>query len=151
MQKTIRNFSVDLVLKVKFLNPSHLLMMGAFNLREINWIMNTSRTNETHFASQFLECVRDYFFYQHVKDFARYRVGFEPSLLDLLFTNEENMINSVNHMTGLGKSDHLQLEFTFNCYTETTNKNIIMSSFKSSRDIQKKEGGPDSIYQIQLF
>ena len=24
----------------------------------------------------------------------------------------------------------------------TTNKNIIMSSFKSSRDIQKKEGGP---------
>ena len=26
----------------------------------------------------------------------------------------------------------------------TTNKNIIMSSFKSSRDIQKKEGGPDS-------
>ena len=26
----------------------------------------------------------------------------------------------------------------------TTNENIIMSSFKSSRDIQKKEGGPDS-------
>ena len=26
----------------------------------------------------------------------------------------------------------------------TTNKNIIMSSLKSSRDIQKKEGGPDS-------
>ena len=26
----------------------------------------------------------------------------------------------------------------------TTNKNIIISSFKSSRDIQKKEGGPDS-------
>ena len=25
----------------------------------------------------------------------------------------------------------------------TTNKNIIMSSFKSRRDIQKKEGGPD--------
>ena len=24
----------------------------------------------------------------------------------------------------------------------TTNKNIIMSSFKSNRDIQKKEGGP---------
>ena len=28
----------------------------------------------------------------------------------------------------------------------TTNKNIIMSSFKSSRDIQKKEGGPDSCF-----
>ena len=26
------------------------------------------------------------------------------------------------------------------------NKNIIMSSFKSSGDIQKKEGGPDSCF-----
>ena len=30
--------------------------------------------------------------------------------------------------------------------SETPNKNIIMSSFKSSRDIQKKEGGPDSCF-----
>ena len=30
--------------------------------------------------------------------------------------------------------------------TSVTNKNIIMSSFKISRDIQKKEGGPDSCF-----
>ena len=30
------------------------------------------------------------------------------------------MIESVNHMPGLGKSDHPQLEFIFNCYTEIT-------------------------------
>ena len=29
---------------------------------------------------------------------------------------------------------------------EKPNKNIIMSSFKSSRDIQKTEGGPDSCF-----
>ena len=29
---------------------------------------------------------------------------------------------------------------------QLTNKNIIMSSFKSNRDIQKKEGGPDSCF-----
>ena len=28
----------------------------------------------------------------------------------------------------------------------TTNKNIIMSSFKRRNDIQKKEGGPDSCF-----
>ena len=60
---------LDLFLKVKDLNPSHVLIMGDFNLREIHWKMNTSRTNETHFASQFLECVRGCFFYQQVKDF----------------------------------------------------------------------------------
>ena len=31
----------------------------------------------------------------------------------------------------------------------TTNKNIIMSSFKSSRDIQKKEGGQDICFGYQ--
>ena len=93
---------LDLFLKVKYLNPCHLLIMGDFNLREINWIMNTPRTNETHFASQFLECVMDCFFYQHVKDITRYRVGFEPPLLDLftkvditnmpVFENRSNVI-----------------------------------------------------------
>ena len=31
------------------------------------------------------------------------------------------------------------------------NKNIIMSSFKSSRDIQKKESGPDSCFGSSSF
>ena len=29
-----------------------------------------------------------------------------------------NMIESINHMSGLGKSDHLQVKFIFNCCTE---------------------------------
>ena len=32
---------------------------------------------------------------------------------------------------------------------QLTNKNIILSSFKSSRDIQRKEGGPDSCFGQQ--
>ena len=111
---------LEMFLNVKDLNPSHLLIMGDFNLKEIDWNINNSRSTEVHIASQFLECVRDCFLYQHVKNYTRYRSGFEPSLLDLVFTNEENMIESINHMSGLGKSDHLQLEFIFNCYTEIT-------------------------------
>ena len=96
--------------------------MGDFNIKEIDWKINFSSTNmnETHFASQFLECVRDSFLYQHVRECTRYRAGDEPSVLDLLFTNEENMINSITYKPGLGKSDHLQLEFSFNCYTESS-------------------------------
>ena len=33
--------------------------------------------------------------------------------------------------------------------TVTTNKNIIMSSFKSSKDIQKKEGGQTAVSDYQ--
>ena len=82
-------------LKVKDLNPSHTLIMGDFNLGEINWRINNSHTNESDIASQFLECIRDCFLYQHVKENTRYGAGSEPSLLDLLLTNEENMKNSV--------------------------------------------------------
>ena len=61
------------------------------------------------------------------------RTGSEPSLLDLILTNEEDMINIINYMPGLGKSDHLQLQFTYYCYTEIS-KTIFtkMNFFKGN-------------------
>ena len=91
--------------------------------------MNTSNANESHIASQFLECVKDCFLYQHVRNITRFRAATEQSVLDVLFTNEENMINSVTHKPERGKSDHLQLEFTFNCYTETIQKLFTKLNF----------------------
>ena len=40
------------------------------------------------------------------------------------------------------EKSHKDSDFRWTCEI----KNIIMSSFKSSRDIQKKEGGPDSCF-----
>ena len=34
---------------------------------------------------------------------------------------------------------------------KSPNKNIIMCSFKSSRAIQKKEGGPDSCFELSIL
>ena len=45
------------------------------------------------------------------------REGNEPSLLDLIFTNEENMIENLTTHPSLGKSDHLILSFNYICYT----------------------------------
>ena len=56
--------------------------------------------------------------YQHVAEPTRFRIGEISSILDLIFTNEENMISELKYMAGLGKSDHLQLTFNFNCYIE---------------------------------
>ena len=43
-----------------------------------------------------------------------------PSQLDLIFTNELEMVSDVLHMAPLGKSDHQMLKFNFNCYAEYT-------------------------------
>ena len=53
----------------------------------------------------------------------RYRIGQGPSLLDCIFTNEGNMVENLHYFSGLGKSDHLVLEFKFICYI-TTNPNL---------------------------
>jgi hypothetical protein len=52
-----------------------------------------------------LEFVRDTYLYQHVKQATRYRGDNQPSLLDLILTNEEEMIDNVVHNAPLGNSD----------------------------------------------
>ena len=39
-----------------------------------------------------------------------------PFNFRLYFNNEESMVSNLQYKPGLGKSDHLVLEFTYNCY-----------------------------------
>ena len=75
------------LLKCKDTNFTHKLLMGDFNFKEINWSEMTTSVNETYISSQFLECVRDTYFFQHILDPTRYREGNESSVLDLILTN----------------------------------------------------------------
>ena len=51
--------------------------------------------------------------------------------LDLVFTNEENMLNNISYLPSLGKSDHLSLSFKFICYTQQQE-----TAFKKLNDIK---------------
>ena len=93
---------------------SHILVVGDFNFKEINWKTNMSTVSENHISTKFFECCRDSYFYQHVLE----RIANEPSTLDLIFTNEENMLSNLQYLPGLGKNDHCILSFDFNCYIE---------------------------------
>ena len=97
---------------------SHILVVGDFNFKEINWKTNMSTVSENHISTKFFECCRDSYFYQHVLEPTRERIANEPSTLDLIFTNEENMLSNLQYLPGLGKSDHCILSFDFNCYIE---------------------------------
>ena len=41
-----------------------------------------------------------------------------PSLLDLIFTNEHDMIKYLSYLPPLGSSDHICIEFDLICYLE---------------------------------
>ena len=87
--------------------------MGDFNFKEIDWERNSTNVGSNHLTTKFLEMVRDTYLSQHVTKETRFRGDNQPSLLDLIFTNEEGMIDTIEHNAPLGNSDHETLEFNF--------------------------------------
>ena len=69
--------------------------------------------------------------HQHVFQPTRYRENQIPSLLDLVFTNEERMLQELVHRPGLGESDHECLNFLLNCYKQELNQNPTPNFLKS--------------------
>ena len=99
------------------LSPSHILVVGDFNVPQIDWASYFSDEPPGHHSHALLSCVQDHFLTQHVTAPTRYRLGQIPSMLDLIFTNEEGMVQDLQHSPGLGLSDHVILEFSLKCYT----------------------------------
>lgn len=129
--------------------------MRDFNFKEVNWTNHTTSVGEEHLATLFLETIRDSFFHQHVIQPTRIRQGQEPSVLDLIFTNEENMLDNLQIKPGLGKSDHLVMTFTFNCYIEISEtaqkkRNIFKGDFATINNILAVENWNDNFTGLSL-
>ena len=98
---------------------THLIIMGDFNLPKIDWDTLTCRTSSNEdFHVKFVECIRDCYLFQHVTEVTRVRGNNEPSVLDLVFSNEENMVSNLTQEAPLGKSDHSVICFTVKCVPE---------------------------------
>ncbi len=105
-------------LKEKSVERSHILIAGDFNQPDIDWSDNLSPSDPYHRATTFLESIRDCFLCQHVRDPTHFRVNQTPNTLDLVFTNEEDMLQEVQHEPPLGKSHHQLLIYNYQCYSE---------------------------------
>jgi len=81
-----------------------LLLMGDFNYPNIDWPISLGLTR----ASQhFVDCIEDAFLTQHVMHPTR-----GNSILDLVFTSEPDMVDTVSVLGNLGSSDHNILYWT---------------------------------------
>ena len=92
--------------------------MGDFNYREINWDHWVSNTSETHYSHEFIESVRDSFLHQFV--------DFHTSLLDLVFANDELLIENIDQFSPVGKSDHVIITFNIVCVVDQTNNSTLV-------------------------
>ena len=66
--------------------------------------------------SMFMETLQDLFLKQHVTELTRYRIGEDPSLLDLIITNEDGMVQNLSYHPALADSDHCCIRCDLCCY-----------------------------------
>ena len=94
---------------------THLLICGDFKFPNIDWSFITGDNRHTQ---AFVETIQDIFLYQHVDERTRYRPNTTPHILDLVLTNEQNIVSNLEYFTcsDLGSSDHVYLRFNLACY-----------------------------------
>ena len=109
---------------------SHRCVVGDFNFRTINWANWTTPTSANSKESQFIETVRESYFFQHINKPTRYRGKDNPSLIDLLFTDEELNVSDIQHHAPLGKSDHNVITFDYHCYLDYSKPKDVFSYSK---------------------
>ena len=128
------NLLCELLHDVCALRPTHLLLVGDFNFNQINW--DTFTANDVGLDTQcyddFLLTISECGLYQHITEPTHFRSNQIPSILDLVFTNEEGMITNLEYLPPLGNSDHICLRFHFN---------IAISSNKYTRPHYKLNSG----------
>ena len=132
-------------------DPSHLLILGDFNIKEIDWNNMSSAENENHIATQFLECIKDCFLFQDVREPTRYRSQNVPSILDLILTNESKL----HYKPGLGKSDQLVLEFTYNCNIKSSESppkklNFFKGNYKNISEKLQENDWDQELHGLSL-
>ena len=93
---------------------THRCIVGDFNYKDIEWSRWSTRKSEASAEEKFLRTLH----VQHVSEPTRRRGTDEPSLLDLVITDEAMQISEIMHDSPLGKSDHDTHIFNFKCYTE---------------------------------
>ena len=131
---------------------SHLLMLGDFNYKTIDWELETS-TNSKEIT--FLKAMHDNYLVQHIKTPTRQRGCDIPTILDLVMTNEEDMIGKIEHCSPLGRSDHDVLMIDFQCYWQPheqhkTRKLYHKADFDSMRNELQEIDWDDKMEDLEL-
>ena len=112
--------------------------MGDFNYNQINWTTVSTQRGEDTPEAKFIEAVRDSFLIQHVTEVTRSRGNDKPSIIDLIFSDEEMQVSGIQYHPPLGKSDHSIIIFDYHCYLDYSKpKETFMykkGDYKSMRD-----------------
>ncbi|GAA53552.1 hypothetical protein CLF_110480 [Clonorchis sinensis] len=134
---------------------THLLLVGDFNAPKAPWTELQCVRSSGPFAAALTEVVQQSAWTQHVVAPPRYRAGQQPSLLDLVITNERHFVDQVMINAPLEHSDHCVLTFDFICYwarnpePQTWIRNFCRADFPGMRIfLNQVKLGPASVEDL---
>ena len=79
-------------------------IVGDFNFPNMKW--DGSLEGEEN--GKFVECIKDSFLIQKVRNPTRHRQGTKSNILDLILVNDAQWISEVQHVASLGVTDALE-------------------------------------------
>ena len=97
-----------------------LIIMGDFNLPGVDWDTLQSKRSATDPSTVFLDFFLENQLLQHVSKPTRYRGGQRPSLLELVLTRQDGLVDGIEYLPHLGESDHLVLMLTISTGEQST-------------------------------
>jgi len=120
--KDIHSKLRDMLLEV---SNKNFILMGDFNYWHIDWIIGACETGAMEECRLFLECLQEGFITQHVTSRTT-----EISILDLVLTNEPELINEVENLGKFATSDHSLLFWKINVGREETSSKVIRFDYR---------------------
>ena len=87
-------------------------------LSDIDKRLTSTSLKEESDEFKFIENLRENFLVQMVDNYTRYRQGQDPSILDLIITNNDTLVEDLQYDPPIGKSDHLMLTFKIKSYLQ---------------------------------
>ncbi|GAA56337.1 hypothetical protein CLF_110665 [Clonorchis sinensis] len=134
---------------------THLLLVDDFNAPKAPWTELQCVGSSGPFTAALTEVTQQSAWTQHVVAPTRYRAGQQPSLLDLVITNERHFVDQVTINAPLGHSDHCVLTFDFICYwarnpePQTWIRNFCRADFSGMRIfLNQVKLGPASVEDL---
>lgn len=109
----------------------NLIIVGDFNLPTIDWNSDIPLELDNSAASHLQNRILDSRLIQLVKEYTRFRINQAPSMLDLIFTNDEQLVSETEYLPPIGISDHISLISKIQLIC----KNIPKSTFKEFKII----------------
>ena len=120
-------------LKLASKKLKNLTIFGDFNHPEINWQHMNCSKGEDHAATTFLHIIQELKLDQLTSEPTHFRPNCKPSLIDLVLTNNKDIVNAPILLPPLGKSHHAAILNNISHQFEDSGPQIKVKKFQVSK------------------